>query len=76
LCAFVGSIIYIEMFYLLDHGGLVIHSTSWGYEFCVQELYAMWCGRTWFKTLTAYGFRPLVRVCHITRRYNEEISDR
>ena len=54
----------------------MIHSTSWGYDFCVQELYTMWCGRTWQKTLKARGFKPLERVCHIARRYNKEIHDR
>jgi hypothetical protein len=58
-----------------SRGGLVIQSTSLGYDFCAQEFYALWCDRTWLKTLTACGFRPLVRVCHITRRYNEEIHD-
>jgi hypothetical protein len=57
-------------------GWLMIHSTSWGFDSSFQELYTTWCGITWLKTLTACGFRPLIRVCHIARRYNEEIRDR
>lgn len=54
-----------KCFIYRNRGSLLKHKTSIGYDFRVQKLFATWCGRTWLKTLTACGFRPLVLVCHI-----------